>query len=229
MREDKILAIQMRKQGKTYNEINSLLSVPKSTLSGWFKELKISPIIKMRLWTNSQRKWAQSITNYNKRRALDVFNRNNEIQQRISKEIGKLTKRELMLIGIALYWAEGNRKDRWRIRFSNSDPAIIAIMMDFFRRVCKVKEDRFTAKIHIYPNISERKAKGFWSGVSGIPLRQFRKSLLVISKSSKLRRPPNTLPYGTMHIAISDVNLTNRIRGWILGLSKINQYNKLPT
>ena len=223
MREDKTLAIQMRKQGKTYNEINKLLNIPKSTLSGWFKELRISPIVKKRLWTNSQKKWAQSITNYNKKRALNIFNRNNEIQQRISREIGKLTKRELMLIGTALYWAEGNRKERWRVRFTNSDPAIIAIMVDFFRRVCKVKENRFTAEIHIYPNISEKKAKTFWSNVSGIPIRQFRKSLFAISKSSKLRRSSNTLPYGTMRVAISDVNLTNRIKGWILGLSKINQ------
>lgn len=102
MRKDRILAIQMRRQGKTYNEINRLLSIPKSTLSGWFEGLKIPPIIKRQLWSNNQKKWAESITNYNKKRALDIFNRNNEIQRTISQEIGGLTKRELMLIGIAL-------------------------------------------------------------------------------------------------------------------------------
>ena len=210
----------MRKQGKTYNEINRLLGIPKSTLSGWFEGLKIPLIIKRQLLTNNQRKWAESITNYNKKRALDVLNRNNEIQQRISKEIGRLTKRELMLIGTALYWAEGDKKARWRCKFCNSDPGMIKIIMKFFRNVCKVPESKFRAYVQIYPNITEQKAKVFWSKISGIPLGQFDKTLTSISKSGKFKRSPNTLPYGTFSVRISNVNLTNRIKGWILGLSK---------
>jgi len=219
--KDKILAIKMRRQGKTYNEINRLLSIPKSTLSGWFRGVELSLVVKNRLWTNNQKKWAQSITDYNKKRAIDILNRNNEVQQGISKEIGGLTKRELMLIGVALYWAEGNRKDRWRIRFSNSDPAIIALIMRFFREVCNVKEDKFIAEINIHPNTPKEKAKIFWSEISSIHPGQFRKTVVAVSKSSKLKRPINTLPYGTLQINISDINLVNRIRGWILGLSKL--------
>jgi hypothetical protein len=221
MRKDKNIAIQLRRQGKTYNEINRLLDIPKSTLSGWFNGFEIPARIKRRLWTNNQRKWAQSITEYNKKRAIDILSKTNETQQRISKEIGRLTKRELMLVGAALYWAEGNKKDRWRIRISNSDPKIIALIMKFFRDICGVKPDKFIAKVHIYPNISERKAKTFWSRITNIPIGQFRKSLFSISRSSKLKRPFNALPYGTIDINISDVNLVNRIKGWILGLSKV--------
>ncbi len=221
MRKDKILAIQMRKQGKTYNEINRLLNIPKSTLSGWFTGLEISARIKRHLWTNAQKKWAQSITDYNKKRALDILNRANEAQQKISKEIGKLTRRELMLIGTALYWAEGNRKDRWSVKFCNSDPAIITLIMKFFRKICRVNEEKFRANVQIHHNISEEKAKIFWSRISGVPLEQFVKTQTIISKSSKFKRSPNTLPYGTFSIKISDVNLVNRIMGWMLGLSKV--------
>ncbi len=221
MRQDKPKAIQLRKQGKTYNEINRLLAIPKSTLSGWFNGLEISPVIKRRLWTSNQRKWAQSITNYNKKRASDIFNRNSEFQQKIAKEIGGLTKRELMLIGSALYWAEGNKKNRWCVRFCNSDPAIITLTMRFFREICRVNEEKFRANVQIHPNISEEKARIFWSKISNISLSQFRKTLVAVSRSSKSKRPFNTLPYGTMQINISDVNLANRIKGWILGLSKV--------
>lgn len=220
MRKDKIIAIQLRRQGKTYNEINRLLNIPKSTLSGWFNGLEIPEKIKKRLWSAAQKKWAQSITDYNKKRALNILSKTNEIQQRISKEIGKLKKRELMLIGAALYWAEGDKKNRWRVRFSNSDPAIIVLIMKFFREICKIKEHKFIARIQIHSDILEKKARLFWSKISNIPLRQFRKTLIIISKSSKLKRPFNTLPYGTMQINISDVNLVNRIKGWIFGLSK---------
>lgn len=221
MINERSLAVQLRKRGKTYNEISELLGIPKSTLSGWFNGLKISETVKRRLWTNAKIKWAQSITDYNKKRALDILSKANETQQKISKEIGNLTERELMLVGIALYWAEGNKKNRWCVRFCNSDPAIITLMMRFFREICRVNEEKFRASVQIHPNISEEKAKIFWSKISDIPLSQFRKTLVAISKSSKLKRPFNTLPYGTMQINISDVNLTNCIKGWILGLSKV--------
>lgn len=228
MRKNKAIAIQLREESKTYNEINRLLNIPKSTLSGWFRGLEISPRIKRRLWTNNQRKWAESITNYNKKRALDILNKTNETQQKISKEIGKLTRRELMLIGTALYWAEGNQRDRWRIRFSNSEPAIIALIMRFFKEVCNVKEDKFIAEINIHPNTSKEKAKIFWSKISSIHPGQFRKTVVAVSKSSKLKRPINTLPYGTLQINISDINLVNRIRGWILGLAKLIETKVRP-
>lgn len=97
---------------------------------------------------------------------------------------------------------------------------MIKIIMKFFRNVCKVPEHKFRANVQIYPNISEEKSKIFWSKISGISLAQFSKTQTIISKSSKFKRSPNTLPYGTFGIEVSDVNLVNRIKGWILGLTK---------
>lgn len=213
MRKDKFTAIRMRKQGKTYNEITTLLDIPKSTLSGWFNGLKIPERIKRRLWSNAQKKWAQSITNYNKKRAVDTLIKAEQSQETTAKDIGRLTRRELMLAGVALYWAEGNKKDRWNVKFCNSDPAIINLMMQFFRKICKADEEKFRAHMQIYPNISEKKAKIFWSRISGILLPQFGKTQTTISKSSKFKRSPNTLPYGTFRIEVSDVNLVNRMKG----------------
>jgi hypothetical protein len=221
MRDDKALAIHWRKQGKTYNEISKRFAIPKSTLSRWFKNLKLPARIKDRLWTNAQRKWAESITDYNKKRALDILSKANETQLKISKEIGKLTRRELMLVGTALYWAEGSKKERWSAKFCNSDPRIISLMMRFFREICSVCEEKFRAYLQVHSNISETKAKIFWSKISGIPLRQFIKTQTMISRSSKFRRLPNTLPDGTFSVRISDVNLVNRIKGWMLGLTKV--------
>ena len=42
------------------------------------------------------------------------------------RKIGQLTKRELLLVGASLYWAEGNKKQRVAV-FANSDPDMIKI------------------------------------------------------------------------------------------------------
>lgn len=219
MRKEKSIAIQMRKKGESYRQINRLLNVPTRTLFYWFKDLKLSSEAKKRIRDDARRIWSHNITNFNKKRALITNKIKEEIKNKISKEIGNITKRELMLIGTTLYWAEGNKKEKWAVKFCNSDSLIIRLMMKFFRKICKVKENRFHPWIQIHPNISEREAKLFWSKVTKIPINQFRKTQIAITKSSKFRRNSNTLPYGTIHIRICDVHLLNRIKGWILGLS----------
>ena len=42
MRKDKNLAIKLRKQGYSYNQINDKLGISKSTLSYWLRDIKIS-------------------------------------------------------------------------------------------------------------------------------------------------------------------------------------------
>ena len=42
MRLDKNQALKLRLLGKSYNEINKALGVPKATLSDWFADLQLS-------------------------------------------------------------------------------------------------------------------------------------------------------------------------------------------
>ncbi len=46
MHNNKEKAIQLRKLGKSYNEITKALNVPKSTLSTWLKDIIIPAKIK---------------------------------------------------------------------------------------------------------------------------------------------------------------------------------------
>ncbi|MBU4350934.1 hypothetical protein KKD19_06430 [Patescibacteria group bacterium] len=140
------------------------------------------------------------------------------IQKKSSKEINKISKKELKLIGTALYWAEGYKKTNWTLVFCNSDPDIIKIIMRFFRETCKVPEKKFKVKVQIHPNIPEMAAKKYWSKVAKLSISKFRKSLKQLPKSSKSKRKFNTLPYGTFRISISDVRLVNKIKGWIKGI-----------
>jgi hypothetical protein len=61
------------------------------------------------------------------------FARFREVQQRVAAvSIGPLTERELFLVGVGLYWAEGSKSKtyaiRERIAFINSDPTMITAL-----------------------------------------------------------------------------------------------------
>ena len=220
MRKDKNLAINLRKKGKSYNEIVKILKIPKSTLSYWLRDIKMPPEIKAKFWDRTRKKWARNITEFNKKRAESAREKFEKSQKIASKDINNLTKKELLLVGAALYWAEGYKKSRWALQFSNSDPLMIKLMMKFFQKICRVPKAKIKANVQIHPNVTSEAAINYWSKISKIPKTQFTKCYSRLTPSSKQKRPFNTLPYGTLRIAIYDTQMTSKIKGWIQGISE---------
>ena len=220
MRKDKNLAIRLRKRGKSYNEIAKILKAPKSTLSLWLRNVKMPPEIERKFWNETRKKWAESITEFNKKRGKAAKERSEESQKTAAKYIGNLSNRELLLVGAALYWAEGYKKSRWTLQFSNSDPSMIKLIMRFFKKICGIQLRKIKALVQIHPNVTSKNAINYWSKISGIPKIQFVKSYSRLTPSSKQKRPFNVLPYGTLRIGVYDTQTTNKVKGWIRGISE---------
>ena len=211
-------ALRLRKQGKSYNEINRLLGVPKSTLSTWLKEIPLSRQVRKKNISQAKIIWAKNITAFNKKRSLiNQQSKNKEIDQ-FAKDIKDLDKKALFWLGLGLFLAEGGKREKWSVRFVNSDSDIIKIMMRFYREICLVPDDKFRFRIYLHPNINDQEAKSAWSKILKVSNNQFYKSQEVISQSSQRKRNSNRLPIGTLHIYINDVKQMNKIKGWIKGL-----------
>lgn len=212
-------AINLRKQGKSYSEINKVLGIPKSTLSSWLKDLPLSQQIRKDNISRAKIVWAKNIINYNRLRSIDYQKNQKKLIERYSKEIPQIDKQALFWIGLALFWAEGGKREKFSVRFVNSDPRIIKTIMRFYREVCKVPNDKFRLRIYLHPNIKESDVVKFWSEFTEIPKNQFYKSQELISSTSKRKRNFHRLPNGTLHVYIGDAGLSKKIKGWIRGLS----------
>ncbi len=215
----RVRARRLRRSGNTYSEISRALGgVPKSTLSVWFRNLRLSGAARRRVMSKAQQRWAENIIRYNKWRAREARRKAEEVIAHAIAEIGELSQRELQLIGTALYWAEGSKGSRWRLRFTNTDACMVRLMMRFFREICQVPTERFSSHIHLHPHVSERRALDFWSNLTGISPRRFIRPQRVVSRSSRGRRPIRRLPFGTLHITIDNGEIRNRVMGWVQGL-----------
>ncbi|MFH1966481.1 MAG: hypothetical protein ABII95_01265 [Patescibacteria group bacterium] len=219
MRQDKNKAISLRKGGKSYNEISKILGAPKSTLSLWLRNIKMSPEIEKKFLDRTKKKWSKSITEFNKKQGKIAKEKAEKRQQVAVKDIKRLSKRELLLVGVALYWAEGS-KGRWALQFTNSDPDMIMLMMKFFRNICEVPESKIKASAQIHPNVTPQKVVNYWSKISGISKKNFHKTYCRVSPSSKFKRPSNKLPYGTLRIEICNIEMVDKVKGWIRGIAK---------
>lgn len=206
----------LRKQGHSVKEISEMLSAAKGSVSTWVRDIVLTPQQKLRLKNKNH-----SPEIVAKRRATRLKNESDKKALRIAeaaKEIRKIDRDMLTMIGIGLYWGEGAKRTKGMARISNSDPAIIKMSMRFFREICGVQESRFRGHIHVHSPDVVKKSEKYWSDITGVPMSQFFKTYALKSKSSKNLR--QTLPYGTLDIGVGDTQLLLRILGWIDGIKK---------
>jgi hypothetical protein len=120
---EKNKAIELRRQGRTFSEILKEIPVSKGSLSYWLRDIGLTPgqIARIQYKNDAIKQKFIKFNELKKKQAQDnkaaVFNT-------AINEIDEIFEKELKLIGMALYWAEGYNKDsNWRTAsFTNSDP-----------------------------------------------------------------------------------------------------------
>lgn len=215
---EKVKAIELRKQGKTYSEIQKIIPISKSCLSYWLRDTKLNMWQLKRIYQKNL-EIRRKFIDYNQFKRKQAIATKNYISQLAQREIKRISRRELKLIGAALYWAEGTKISvrGGLISFTNSDAVMIKLIMRWFREICKVPESKFRLRTQIHDHKRLETIEMYWSRLTGIPLRQFTAPILRISKTSQKKRG-NILPYGVLNIRVSDVKLFSKILGWIRGL-----------
>ena len=221
-RKDYSAALALRLEGKTYGEIRGSFKIPKSTLSTWFSDLKISNNANKIL--ESKRKAGYlKLLEFNKIRTLSIKKENEDIRKNYESRIKKLNNRELMILGAALYWGEGYKNFNLKrgaypyICFSNSDPLMHKVFVPFLERILKITKNRIKCQVMIYPNTNPQKAVQYWKNITQIPVENSR-TQLTVSRASQGKRPWNLLPYGTLQLRVSQRQEFFKIRGLIDGV-----------
>lgn len=208
---EKQKAIELRKDGESIKDIAASLGVAKSSVSVWVRNVKLSNKQISKLSKNNFSKLVVE-----KRRTSRVIHeeaKRDAVMFEASRDITKISKHELRLMGLCLYWGEGGKTNQGVARISNSDPKIISIMMRFFREICSVEESKFRGHIHTYSHLNAQLAEEYWSSISKIPKRQFYKTYIKKSVGSQGKR--DKLPYGTFDIYVCNTKLYLQIMGQI--------------
>ena len=217
-------AREMRQRGMSYLKIMRSLGLPKSTVSDWCKNIFLTKDQLLVLYKSKKSGGLRGSIIAAKKKQLLRLQETERIYLEAMRSIGKLTKKERFVSGIAFYAAEGTKIDKG-CAFSNSDPAIVKFMIDWFREFGNVPNEKFRGALWLHEGLSEKKAKLFWSKITKIPLTQFYKTYIATSKknSKKIRKNPHE--YGVFSFIVNDVILIRKIMGWIGGILKKPWYN----
>lgn len=144
------------------------------------------------------------------------------------KIIKKISKRELLLIAIALYWSEGSKSDKTSgFVFVNSDPEMILVMKLFLVDVLHVKSEDIVCSIQIN-RIHEKRigiVLSFWKNLLKLSEEQFRKPYYVNTKVRKVYENYDNY-FGVCRLIVKrGMNLKYRM----IGLIKAIKEDILPT
>ncbi len=221
----KAQALKLRLHGKSYNEIQKAIGdVSKSTLSLWLRGVVLSKRAQQRLRGRIKTGALHGLLKRNKFQTIAAIQRRDSIRSAALQDITSINGKELLLVGAALYWAEGYKRTIIRnnrevtyhpISLTNSDVRLVKIFIRFLINICHVPLDKIKANLRIFNHLDEQSVIRYWIKETCIQACNFTKTYVGISRSSMGKRPFNRLPYGVIQIRVNDTKLFWKIMGWI--------------
>ncbi|MGC2998500.1 hypothetical protein ACPF8X_08970 [Streptomyces sp. G35A] len=209
-------ARELRLQGWTYDRIQVELGCSKSSISLWVRDLP-----------KPERKRTREEASAIARRGWEATLRLREEERRRTREramgdVGALTDRELLMIGVGLYWAEGAKskpyRRRERITFVNSDPNMITVFLAWLD-LLSVDPARLGFTVHIHESADVAAAERFWADLVGIGTADLMKT--VLKKHNPRTNRKNTAGdyRGCLRVDVRNgADLYRRIEGWWYGI-----------
>lgn len=216
---DRRKVIELRKQGATYSDIRARLNISKSTLSDWLRSYPL---------TKKQINLLEKSKTRNKKLAIERFRSTMQMkrEKRLSalfkqgkKRWISLTRRELELAGIFLYWGEGNKRLNGPISLNNTDPNVLKFTLYWLKNAFKIPKNKIRVHLHLYSDMDAELEMNYWSKELKIPLSQFSKPYIKSSKRSDIDQ--KGYGHGTCGLAVSDVRLKEKI---MMDIKAISDY-----
>jgi hypothetical protein len=157
-------ARKLRAQSRTLEEIATELGVSKSSVSLWVRDVEFVP----RPHNRGHPTMKPHPLHVARLAEIERCRREG------SEQIGQLSEREFLVLGLALYAGEGS-KTRNDISFANGDPRMILTFVTWLRRCFDVDESRLRVKLYLHEGLDLEGAIRSWSDLTGIPRTQFTK------------------------------------------------------
>ncbi len=118
------------------------------------------------------------------------------------KENLTLKERELFLVGLAIYWAEGSRKgSKCNVKVVNMDSRMLQLFARFLREIAHVEESRIRVDVRLYHGFDKQKAHKYWSKILELKLRQVFICPHIDTRSKAVQQ---WSPYGIATLCVSN-------------------------
>jgi predicted transcriptional regulator len=194
-------ARELRAAGLTLKQIAEELHVSKSSVSLWVRDVPFTP---------SKRRYGPQRRPhpFHERKLREI----EELDVAAIERVGTLSEQSFLAAGTALYAGEGAKADG-KVKFANSDPAMVEFFCAWLRHFFDIDESRIRASVYLHQGLDLDGAEDFWSQLTSIPRAQFLKPYRAEPDPS-IRR--NKHEHGCVYVMYS----CSRTHRQIMGLTR---------
>lgn len=173
-------ALELRHSGNSIRYIEKTLGIPRSTLSGWLENVKLSQQQKIRLkkqWRDALLKARKNaIVWHNKQKQLRL-DKAREKAKNILRQINFKDANTLYLALAILYLGEGSKKSLIT-SMGNSDPLILKFFISALRKIYNLELSKFKCDLHLRSDQNPKHIKKYWSSELGLPISNFKSTII---------------------------------------------------
>ena len=217
--QDKQKAIDLRLKGYSYSQIKSELKISKGTLSGWLKNYPLSEE-RIKELTGKNEKRIENYRKTRQRQREEIFKK---IYSEEKAKIFPLSKRDLFIAGLFLYWGEGAKTKDAEVSLSNTYPIMTKFFIYWLENSLKIGRPKIKIRLHLYQDMNIEEEINFWAKTLNINKPQFGKPYIKNTNKSAITYK-NGFGHGTCNIIVGNVILMRRI---LMGLKTIQDYFNL--
>ncbi|MEV5874461.1 hypothetical protein AB0L75_09580 [Streptomyces sp. NPDC052101] len=209
-------ARELRLQGWTYDQIQVELGCSKSSISLWVRDLprperKRTPEESAAI---ARKGWEEKLRIRDEGRT--------RTKEEAKQAIGNLSTRELFLLGVGLYWAEGGKDKpydrRENVTFVNSDPGMIEVFLAWLD-LLQVERDRLRFTVMIHETADVGAAERYWADFVGATPDSFNKTTIKKHNPKTVRKNTGDNYRGCLVIKVlKGADLYRRIEGSWYGI-----------
>ncbi|MFM2381912.1 MAG: hypothetical protein RLZZ76_679 [Candidatus Parcubacteria bacterium] len=215
LEREKVLSL--RRQGMSIKDIANTVGVSKGSVSLWCQDITLTSKQSLSLkqkQIDAGNRGRVLGAQKNKQKRLDAI----ELAKKYGSDtIGSLSDRDLLMLGVGLYWGEGVKSRNGQTAIVNSDPHLLKVAKLWLQKSLSVP----LSDLRPYVYISEQhktKSKSileFWSTELKIPQNQFHTPIVIKQKPTK-RYPNHDSYHGVVALrVIKSTNLKYKIKGLI--------------
>nr|BFD84374.1 hypothetical protein StreXyl84_37750 [Streptomyces sp. Xyl84] len=206
----------LRLQGWTYDQIQTELGCSKSSISLWVRDLpkpeRRDPTEQAKL--AARKRWEHELAVRDEKRR--------HTKETARQAVGDLTVRELFLVGVGLYWAEGTKDKpyarRESVAFVNSDPGVVRLFLAWLD-LLGVERGRLRFAVMIHESADVTGAERFWAELVGADHSSFTKTTLKKHNPKTVRKNIGDAYRGCLVIKVlKGAELYRRIEGSWYGI-----------
>jgi hypothetical protein len=226
----KEIAISLRQDGFSYSSISDQIRVPKSTIVFWLRKIKLTQVQTEKIKKRRLESQKLSI----QKKVSRTFHQIEQIKKYSSKDIRDISKKELWLMGIMLYWRErysnNNESDLKKgVRFTSSDPYLIKFFLKWLKDIGKIENDEISFDLFINAEVSETELiTKYWSNITEFDKDKFhhiyklgsKSKSIKSNKNKKSKRHYHKIQNGLLRIRVrASSMLARQIAGWTKGIA----------